>query len=364
MVKRFILVLVSVSLFCCSVWAQGGEILRFVYCSDLHYGLVRDFRGEEDVPADSVSRAMIASFGLLEKTALPLDGGVGQGQVFGEPEFIVCTGDIANRMQHGVQTASESWTQFCRDWEEYLDRMYLVPGNHDISNAIGYPKPMSPDKDAASAVGIYDMMMSPDTAVTADNFDYAVHKTHYTFVADSIRFVFVGMWPDSHMREWYSGTVETGEDIPVLLFTHDPPDADAKHFTNPWRPHDINSADKFENLLTDTCSVRSIDRTPKDNWQELERFLSSHPEIKAWFHGDWNYNEFYTWTGVDGTVSLPVFRVDSPMKGDYSSVDETLLSYIVVTVDAGSRLLTARECLWNPDGAAGIRWGASCTVAL
>ena len=67
---------------------------------------------------------------------------------------------------------------------------------------------------------------------------------------------------------------------------------------------------------------------------------------------------------MDGTVSLPVFRVDSPMKGDYSSVDETLLSYIVVTVDAGSRLLTARECLWNPDGAAGIRWGASCTIAL
>ena len=52
------------------------------------------------------------------------------------------------------------------------------------------------------------------------------------------------------------------------------------------------------------------------------------------------------------------------MKGDYSSVDETLLSYIVVTVDADSRLLTARECLWNPDGAAGIRWGASCTIAL
>ena len=208
------------------------------------------------------------------------------------------------------------------------------------------------------------MMMSPDTAVTADDFDYAVHKTHYTFVADSIRFVFMGMWPDLHMREWYSGTVDAGEDIPVLLFTHDPPEADAKHFTNPWRPHDINSADKFENLLTDTCSVRSIDRTPKDNWRELERFLFSHPGIKAWFHGDWNYNEFYTWTGVDGTVSLPVFRVDSPMKGDYSSVDETMLSYIVVTVDAGSRLLTARECLWNPDGAAGIRWGASCTIAL
>ena len=354
--------LVGVSLFCCSVWAQGGEILRFVYCSDLHYGLERDFRGEEDVSADSVSRAMIASFGLLEKTALPLDGGVGQGQVFGEPEFIICTGDIANRMQHGVQTAAESWKQFCRDWEEYQDRLCLVPGNHDISNAIGYPKPMSPDKDAASAAGIYDMMMSPDTAVTADNFDYAVHKTHYTFVADSIRLVFMGMWPDSHMREWYSGAVPPGEELPVLLFTHDPPGADAKHFTNPLSPHDINPADRFENLLSDTCAVGSIDSLPLENWRALERFIAGHPEIKAYFHGDCNYNEFYTWHGVDSTVSLPVIRVDSPMKGEFSAQDETLLSYIVVVLDTSTGRLTARECLWNTDGGASLVWGSSVTL--
>lgn len=44
--------------------------------------------------------------------------------------------------------------------------------------------------------------------------------------------------------------------------------------------------------------------------------------IKAYFHGDKNYNEFYTWNGVNGTIDLPVFRVDSPMKGEYSSADE------------------------------------------
>ncbi len=52
MVKRLILVLVGVSLFCCSVWAQGGEILRFVYCSDLHYGLERLYRNVTIEAAD------------------------------------------------------------------------------------------------------------------------------------------------------------------------------------------------------------------------------------------------------------------------------------------------------------------------
>ena len=47
MVKRLVLVLVCISLFCCSLGARGGEILRFVYCSDLHYGIDREFRGAE-----------------------------------------------------------------------------------------------------------------------------------------------------------------------------------------------------------------------------------------------------------------------------------------------------------------------------
>ena len=202
MVKRLVLVLVCISLFCCSLGARGGEILRFVYCSDLHYGIDREFRGAESVSADSVSRAMLRSFGLLENAVLPDDGGVGGGCVFGEPDFVVCTGDIANRMERGVQPASESWRQFLRDWAEYLDRLYLVPGNHDISNAIGYPKPMSPERDASSAAGIYDMMMHTDTTVSAETFDYGTDRTHYTFVMDSVRFVFMGMWPDSCMREW------------------------------------------------------------------------------------------------------------------------------------------------------------------
>lgn len=384
MVKRYILVLTGIFLLCGQALATDGKILRFIYCSDLHYGLEREFRGSL-TSADSVSRAMIAGFHLLESTALPHDGGIGAGEIFGSPDFIVCTGDIANRMEDGVQTATESWAQFLRDWNEYPDRgiqIYLVPGNHDISNAIGYPEPLSPETDDASAAGIY--RFNEDKSLPGPEgwkFDYSKDKTHYSFVVDSIRFVFMGMWPDSAMRGWYdleiSGAdtgvprqTENREDaaagnrIPSLIFTHDAPQADAKHFTNPRGRHDINPYDRFQNLLTDTCSVRDISRQPTGNWIVLEDFIRTHPDIKAYFHGDCNYNEFYTWHGPSGSISLPVFRVDSPMKGETSSDDETRLSFIVVCIDTSEKILTARECLWNPDGHQGIRWGESRTISI
>ena len=49
--------------------------------------------------SDEVSRAMLATFKLLSETRLPEDSGVGAGIKFGSPDFVVCTGDIANRME-------------------------------------------------------------------------------------------------------------------------------------------------------------------------------------------------------------------------------------------------------------------------
>lgn len=355
---------------------DGGNTLKFIYCSDVHYGLEREFRGSETT-ADSVNRAMLASFRMLEEALLPEDGGVLSGEIFGKPDFVVCTGDIANRMEDGVQTASESWEQFCRDWSRYCTigqeqahsegsscgtvPLYLVPGNHDISNAIGYPSPLNPETDDASAAGIY-RLMTGDTGTKP--FDYTTDKTHFSFVIDSIRFVFMGMWPDMDMRSWFDN--ETAEDngMPAIIFTHDPPEAEAKHFTNPNGNHSINGKDRFQNLLCDTCSVRNVDRRPYGNWRDLEHFFRSHPCIKAYFHGDQNYNEFYTWHGPDNSISLPVFRVDSPMKGFGSSSDETLLSFIVVTIDTGDMTLTARECLWNADKAPGLTWGENVSISL
>ena len=63
-------------------------------------------------------------------------------------------------MEEGVQSATTSWSQFCSDWDSSISSpLYLVPGNHDISNAIGYSKVLSPEKDASSAAGIFNRMM-------------------------------------------------------------------------------------------------------------------------------------------------------------------------------------------------------------
>ena len=116
--------------------------------------------------------------------------------------------------------------------------------------------------------------------------------------------------------------------------------------------------------MADTCLVTDVKKKATKNWEKLEQFIHSHSMIKAYFHGDKNYNEFYTWNGVNGTIDLPVFRVDSPMKGEYSSADERLLSFIVVTMDVNQGLLTARECLWNTENKTSIQWGSSCTITF
>jgi hypothetical protein len=77
------------------------------------------------------------------------------------------------------------------------------------------------------------------------------------------------------------------------------------------------------------------------------QFLKKHANIKAYFHGNSNWNEFYTYKGPDKDVNLPVFRVDSPMKGKYSGKDETLLSFQLITIDPQKQEMTVRECLWN-----------------
>jgi hypothetical protein len=155
---------------------------------------------------------------------------------------------------------------------------------------------------------------------------------------------------------------------PVIIFTHDQPDVEAKHFINPNGRHDINATDKFENLLSDTLADGTTIEAPTEVEQRaLETFLAHHRNITAYFHGNSNWNQFYDWIGPGGTVVLHTFRADSPMKGDLSSHDERKLSFQVVTIDTASRLLTARECLWNADPAhpnGAIQWGGSTTVAL
>ncbi|MEI6246628.1 MAG: hypothetical protein WCQ64_16510, partial [Acidobacteriota bacterium] len=155
---------------------------------------------------------------------------------------------------------------------------------------------------------------------------------------------------------------------PVMVFTHDQPDAEGKHFTNPVGQHDINPTDQFENLLIDRLEDGTTIDTPSTQEQDgLAMFLGRHANITAYFHGNSNWNQSYDWTGPNNDAVVHVFRVDSPMKGNASANDETRLSFQLATADMASRRMTVREVLWNAHkGAAGteIGWGSSTTVAL
>ena len=320
--------------------------IRFVFISDLHYGLMREFRGHE-ATADEVNRVLAAVVRALPEQNFPDDGGLGAGERIGKLDFVVCGGDIANRMESGVQSAAASWAQFARTWlAPGMPPMWLLPGNHDISNAIGYTKPLSPARDATCAAEIYNRAMHPSEPVTASTFDYAVDRVVCSFVREGIRFAFVGIWPDAWARQRLGAMLEADPGTLCLLFTHMPPEAEADRFTNPYGRHTINRTDGFENLICDTCSVDSKG-VPLREYRLLARFVKEHPALRVWFHGHTNYDEHYLWRGPDGDLALPVFRVDSPMKGEISEADETQLSFQVVCVDPQRREICVRTCLWN-----------------
>jgi hypothetical protein len=96
-------------------------------------------------------------------------------------------------------------------------------------------------------------------------------------------------------------------------------------------------------------------------------WIKNHPNVKAYFHGNDNANEFYTYTGPDNNISLNVFRVDSPMKGKVSGKEETKLSFQLVTIDVANMSMTVRECLWNSTPMSAnnpVVFGASKTISL
>ena len=311
-------------------------VVRFVFTSDAHYGLTRpSFRGRSNVSAHDVNTALVAD----------IDG-------LGPLDFVAEGGDVANRAdaEAEIQPAAVSWRQFHQDYVEHLRMpVYVVPGNHDVSNAIGYHRPMAIDN--TSMVGIYNLMMAPRTR-TSRSFNYAADRVLTSRDISGVHFVFLTVWPDSLSRAWLARDLEhVSAKTPVVIFTHDQPEAERKHFTNPDGTHDINASDRFENLLCDTYT--------DDRIAEWETFLAQHPNITAYFHGNSNWNQFYDWTGPRHAVTLHTFRVDSPMKGKDSASDETKLSFHVVTIDSRTSAMTVRERLWNAG-----RWGAETTVSI
>lgn len=361
---------------------KGGNhnpILQFVFCSDVHFGLVKPvFRNRQNVTSSDVNAAMVAQMNLLPSMMLPNDKGVASGKSITGIEAVVITGDICNRQEKGVQSASASWGEFIYDYVSKLQltdnlgnksKLLLTSGNHDISDAIGYEKPMYPLIDKTAMVSMYNMMMQPAVAKTSGNFNHTTDKINYSRNIGGIHFMFVDGWPDSAERVWMEKDLQkvTAEQ-PVLLFAHAMPDVEARFFTNPNGDHSINRADKFENLVDETFKDgNTVEDSPILEHRGLANFLQAHPNIRAYFHGHSNYTEFYDWKGPDDNIDVPCFRVDSPMKGKYSAKDETKLSFELVTIDTSIKKMTVRECLWDThpsDGLQKIEWGTSRTISL
>jgi len=373
--RKSILLLLLLLLGWTLLWAQQARI-QFVFTSDLHYGITRSaFRGNSDVDSQVVNQALVAQINRVPETVFPSDGGNGADQLVGSFDFMAIGGDVANRAEvtdtNTIQSAAKSWSQFRTDYIDGLklhDRagasppLYVVPGNHDVSNAIGSYKPMKPAIDKTALTEIYNLMLRPPTLKTMDSLDYPRDKMLVSHDIGGMHFVFITLWPDSSVRMWMENDLKTvSPGTPVIIFAHDPPEGDAKHFINPRGKHDMNKTDQYENLLSDQFTDMVTEQ------RSVEAFLLKHSNITAYFHGHNNWNQFYDWTGPDHSIALHTFRVDSPMKGHFSGSDEKKLSYQIATIGTAARTMTVREVLWNAnpnDPNSPVTWGGSTTVAL
>jgi hypothetical protein len=363
-----------------------APVVQIVFTSDIHYGITRPaFDGDSNVASYIVDARLAQKINHLPSLSLPDDHGIAGGQKIGPIDYVMISGDICNRQENGSQSATASWAQFTngflhginvKDRQGNTADFLLMAGNHDVSDAIGFYRTMTPATDPASLVGIYNYMLHPSTPLTSATFRYPEDKVNYSRNIGGIHFLFVNIWPDSANRIWMEKDLSRVEpSTPVVIVCHDPPDGDAAHFRNPNGRADINDKDRFECLLEETSKdiqdPASIgDGKPQNDRIEQQGFVSflkKHPNIKAYFHGHNNWNEFYTYTGTAGDIHLPTFRVDSPMKGKLSSHDETKLSFQLITIDPAAKTLTVRECLWNPDPGnpdASPVWGQSLTLKL
>jgi len=352
--------------------------IQMIYTSDSHYGITRaNFQGAASVNAQVVNQALVAKMNQMPSVMFPSDNGLNAGQTVGAIDYVINTGDMANRQEAPIQSAAASWAQFQNDYINGITlknkknqnaTLLLAPGNHDVSNAIGYYKTLTPTIDKTSMVNIYNMMMNPTTPKTTTDYNYTTDKVNYSKNIGGVHFMFVTLWPDSTNRKWMdTDLANVSATMPVVIFTHDQPDIETKHLRNPNGTHTINSTDKFENMVEETCkdgltvsASSAIEQRGFANW------VKAHPNVKAYFHGNSNWNQFYTYTGPDNNIALKTFRVDSPMKGEPSATTEKILSYQVISLDSISKNMTVRECLWNPTATAGapVQWGASITIAL
>jgi hypothetical protein len=352
------------------------SIIHFIFTSDVHFGLEKEiFQGKTNVPAVDVNLAMVRVMNQLKGKEIPKDLGVQSGQVIKGIDALVITGDIANRMEAGVQSATTSWAQFkmvfidslrIKNVAQKKASLWVVPGNHDMSNAIGFHRPMEPKKDPASMLGIYNLMF-PNTPL--QQFDSTLCRIHYSKELKGIHFIFLSLFPDSAERVWMENDLQyVNPTQPVFLFAHSIPNVEPRFFENPNGIHDINEQDKFENLVPerykDGLNVKGETTLEQNAFVD---FLKKHPNIKVYFHGHENYTEYYSYHGPQNDINLQCIRTDSPMKGRFSAKAETKLAFELVSINTKTSKLSVREILWNAAANSNpttFQWGEQTTIPL
>ena len=276
-----------------------NEVVNFIYTSDNHYGIVRPlFRGGFNVTGQAVNEAMIARMNTLPTQLFPNDGGVASGQQVGQVDFLMDTGDIANRSETGS-----------------------IAVNHSLSylgNTVDYPGQAS----------------------------YVALKSNVSW---------------SQWQHGFLGDNNTGNSAGGLLSLTNSQGQGIPVFLSPGN-HDISNA------IGMTGKIATGDRDTTSFVQIFNRmtpYSGKAPITTSVFDTASNWNgqnaedgsliatRDAAWPGVE------LFRVDSPMKGDFSGVssttapfanigDERLLSFQVYSYDIATRRLTEREFLWNP----------------
>ncbi|MBS0031220.1 metallophosphoesterase family protein [Chitinophaga sp. 22321] len=360
---------------------EPAAVVQFVFTSDAHYGIARaSFQGAANVDAHTVNAAMVAKMNTLPDLTLPDDGGVNAGKKITNVDYVMEAGDIANRMEvsAGVQTAAASWAQFKTDYLQSLTLknkdnqpagFLMVPGNHDVSNTIGYYAKMQPLTDASSMAEIYNLVFKPSLLKTALTYNYNGDRINYSRNIAGVHFCFIQMWPDSAVRVWLNTDLQSVQAAtPVVIVAHDQPAVVSNHFTNPNGNHSINSTDKFDNVLDEYFKDGAAPSAAGIIEQRaFAAFLKQHINIRAYLHGHVHESKFYTWTGPDNDVSLNAASADSPMKGVASAADETKLSFLFAALDPATMRLTLRECFWNTVPAVPstpVKWGNTVTIDL
>lgn len=365
-----LLLLTSLLLSACKAGKEldsNPNVVHFIFLSDSHFGLTRTLDGQKVTTAQAHER-IAAAINSLPSGHLPSDGGVGGGDRIGGVELIIHGGDMVNRQEGGVQSASESWSEFehflasltTRTKAGTASELFLIPGNHDVSNAIGFHRTLTPTKDESAMVGIYNRMVQPVVPMDTASYDYPRDLLNVAVDRFGVRLLFLNIWPGKAVRSWMeSRLAEVSSTTPVLLFAHDELDIPSKHLTNPTFPHAISGEDSYENITPDTAAVKGSTIAEQ---RQFAHFVEKHRNIKAYFHGNTNYNEFYLYNGPDNNIRLHTYRVDSPMKGNRSSKDQSHLSFQVVSIDQRGRLMTVRECFWARGSQ--VEWGSRKTISL